>query len=448
MGWGYDLLLPLIIAFGIPAILIFIRNSVRQKRAGVAREIKEGFGFADDATPSFEFVEAKYAADPKDRAWPRLLIGSIPFCLVAMLGLEIIFAKAGPEGAKLGRWIAASALLGTDSTKAGEVTALLGFVFAGGILFSLGYLMRAVMNFELGPLSFLRATTHMLMAVVTVIVLWRAAPAGPDWIPSGTLWFLAAFLFGFFPDLGLRYAISRATWLPLKSERTELLERARGTPLEVIDGIDAWTRFRLDEMMIMDVQNLATANPIMLYVETPFGLYECIDWIAQAQLCIIVGPHAFLALRQHNIRTIFDLERATVREGATANLRSMIADILERSARDEAAAAAAAKKPAPRTASDEPAPVSAAKPPVALDDEDRRHLFETMLDDLHVHRLRQIWERVAAKLGTPYRRLSPLPGPAADSPPGVVPALGAPPSPGVVSDPGAGQKEPAAVAAQ
>lgn len=427
MGWGYDLLLPLIIAFGIPAILIFIRNSVRQKRAGIAKEIKEGFGFADDATPSFEFVEAKYAADPKDRAWPRLLIGSIPFCLVAMLGLEIIFAQAGPEGAKLGRWIAASALLGTDGAKAGEVTALLGFVFAGGILFSLGYLMRAVTNFELGPLSFLRATTHMLMAVVTVVVLWRAAPVGPDWIPSGTLWFLAAFLFGFFPDLGLRYAISRATWLPLKSERTELLERARGTPLEVIDGIDAWTRFRLDEMMIMDVQNLATANPIMLYVETPFGLYECIDWIAQAQLCTIVGPTAFLALRRHNIRTIFDLERATVREGATANLRAMIADVLEQSARDEAAAA---KKPAPRTASDAPEPTPAAKPPVALDDEDRRHLFETMLDDLHVHRLRQIWELVAAKLGTPYRRLSPLPGPSAATPN----AAGT----GAVPDPGAG----------
>ena len=436
MGWGYASLLPLVIAFGIPAILIFIRSSVRQKRAGIADEIKKGFGFNDDATPSFEFVEAKYAPDPKDRAWPRLFVSSIPFCLVAMLGLEIIFALAGKDGSSLGNWIAASALLGTNGGKVGEVTALLGFVFAGGILFSLGYLMRAVTNFELGPLSFLRATTHMLMAAVTVVVLWRATPAGPDWIPSGTLWFLAAFLFGFFPDLGLRYAISRATWLPLKGERTELLDRARGTPLEVIDGIDAWTRFRLDEMMIIDVQNLATANPIMLYVETPFGLYECIDWIAQAQLCTIVGPTAFLALRRHNIRTIFDLERATVREGATANLRAMIADILEQSAREEVIATAA-KKTVPRTASDAPEPPPAAKPPVALGDEDRRHLFETMLDDLHVHRLRQIWELVTAKLGAPYRRLSPLPGP--DT---------ARAGTGTGAGVGAGTTEPARVAAQ
>lgn len=430
MGWGYDALLPLVIAFGIPAILIFIRSSVRQKRAGIADEIKKGFGFNNEATPSFEFVEAKYAPDTKDRAWPRLFVSSIPFCLVAMLGLEIIFALAGKEGSRLASWIAASALLGTNGDKVGEVTALLGFVFAGGILFSLGYLMRAVTNFELGPLSFLRATTHMLMAAVTVVVLWRAMPAGPGWIPTGTLWFLAAFLFGFFPDLGLRYAISRATWLPLKGERTELLDRVRGTPLEVIDGIDAWTRFRLGEMMIMDVQNLATANPIMLYVETPFGLYECIDWIAQAQLCIIVGPHAFLTLRQHNIRTIFDLERATVRDGATPNLRAIIADILEQSAREEAAAL---KKAAPSTAGDAPEPPPAAKPPVALTDDDRRHLFEMMLDDLHVHRLRQIWELVAAKLGEPYRRLKPLPGP--DT---VRAEVGA----------GAGQEAPTRIAAQ
>lgn len=101
MGWGYDALLPLVIAFGIPAILIFIRSSVRQKRAGIADEIKKGFGFNNEATPSFEFVEAKYAPDTKDRVWPRLFVSSIPFCLVAMLGLEIIFALAGKEGSSL-----------------------------------------------------------------------------------------------------------------------------------------------------------------------------------------------------------------------------------------------------------------------------------------------------------------------------------------------------------
>lgn len=397
MVLGYDSILPPVIAIGIPAILIFIRSSVRQKREKFAINIQNGFGLTAENTPSFEFVQAKYAKEKK-WAWLYLLTSSLPFFIVAMLGLEIILASVLEERSRIGEWIAGSALMGLNGGSERDALALLGFVFAGGILFSLGHLIRAVMNFELGPLSFLRTTMHMLMAAITVVVLWRVSPEGPDWMPSGTLWFLAAFLFGFFPDLGLRYAISRASWLPLKGERTELLERARGTPLEVIDGIDAWTRFRLDELTILDVQNLATTNPIMLYVETPFGFYECIDWIAQAQLCVIVGPAAFLALRRHNIRTIFDLERATLRDGATANLREMIAGILEQAARTDA-------PPAKTAEGDAPEPPA---PPVRLDDTDRRHMFETMLDDLHVHRLRQIWELVAQKLGAPYRRLSPL----------------------------------------
>ena len=281
---------------------------------------------------------------------------------------------------------------------------ILAFTFAGAILFSLTYLMRAVANFELGPLTFLRVTVHMLFAVATVMTLWRILPGLTDYTVLAGIFYGVAFAVGFFPEFGLRFLVSKLA-LPMKGYRQDLTARAPVIPIEVIDGIDSSIAYRLQEQQIYDVQNLATFNPLMLHVETPFGLYESIDWVAQAQLCTVVGADIFFALRERNIRTIFDLERATVDSRATPALRRDLGRTVFK-LQDGDIAPVPVAPPVIDPGAAQPAPATATT--ARFSDADILLLFEVMIDDLHVHRLRQIWELIVKRLGPQYSHLSPI----------------------------------------
>jgi hypothetical protein len=148
-------------------------------------------------------------------------------------------------------------------------------------------------------------------------------------------------------------------------------------PLDCISGIDPFMKFRLAEFEIEDVQNLATINPLQLFVETPYGLYEVIDWVAQAQLILAVGAPKTLALRKANIRTIFDLEKAIYQPA----LRKLVLKIL---LSDQS-------NLAPDTGDG-----------LAMTGDHSSDLLTAMIaiirDDLHVQRLRQIWDVIAMRL--------------------------------------------------
>src|SRR5262249_40870266 len=158
--------------------------------------------------------------------------------------------------------------------------------------------------------------------------------------------------------------------------------------IEVIDGIDSEVRSRLSQSHIVSMQNLATANPIMLFVETPYGVYQIIDWVAQAQLCAVLGPKALMELWKLGIRTIFDLERAVFGTSSLA-LRHEIGKIIVSGRKEEEQARLG---------------LAAADQPSKQSDETVLALVEILVDDLHIQRLRQIVNRISERLGAENMR--------------------------------------------
>lgn len=467
-----------------PIVFIFVNHEVRIRRIRLIEEFRRNF-FAQNTeepranpvnlrSPSFEFVVTKYIVDlfglcddeqreriRKDgivclsskelydlvrRAnifkiainW-SLLFAFAPYALAVVaatlfvLGFAAepirtaVYAIAGPDGEHLLR------------------AALLGAYF-----FTLRQLLRAVTNFDLTSTTAVRAFGHFLETAVIALIFAAAfheitgsgSAAGEGGGSNATsigrgLAMVAAFVVGSVPDAGVQFLYTAGRQLAASkglSGLFSLIKRMdhrfndviRSISLDALDGIDFATRYRLEEVGIYEVQNLATYNPILLHIETPYGIYETIDWVAQAQLCTIIGLERFLLLQQYNIRTIFDLERVVQSHKSTHQLRQVVGAILFSPTSvygDVLRLAGDGRTIGPMTAKDgesyadsvvrliaEPADIQG--PAENFDPQDPKwvvlpqqadasiiHAVRTMVDDLHVHRLREIWERIAFSLG-------------------------------------------------
>jgi hypothetical protein len=275
-----------------------------------------------------------------------------------------------------------------------------------------------VVAFDLSPVTSLRAFLHMVLSVVLVVVAYRLVPSAeqmtalgqnalaalgvangaswPEFDPSegvGYGWFFLAFALGFIPESALSYMLQKSG-LAFKDRLSQLEKHSKVVPVTLLDGIDHLTAFRLEEANIFDMQNLAAFNPIMLHIESPFGFYTTIDWVAQAQLCLEFGPERFLALRTLNIRTIFDLE-AVVRDGSN-DIKDALADLLLQSdKRDTDLRRDLGLETLPKLH-------LAVGGTGALTTDVRREALRTLVvaitGGLHVMRLRQLWIRVASSL--------------------------------------------------
>lgn len=384
------LLWALLAAALVPLALIATRTELRKVRRAVIRDLQE-LVFKNLKLPQLTAVEARYCEHRnKDanlraggrQAEVRIWTGAAIYFAVCFAGFATLIApsqwllSAAPDFPSLTYALLWSEQQANQAPQAlAYVVTIAAVAFLGGYVFQLRYLIRITLNQELSALAFVRASLHIVQGMIVALIAFRVVGQ------SSSVGFAAsigvAFLIGYWPDLGIA-RIAKLVGVHTKYVDEDALAKARIIPLEVIDGIDVETAFRLQESNLNDVQNLATANPIQLYVETPFGLLQIFDWVLQAQLCENTGPATFFDLRSIGIRTVFDLERAALACGAPAEYVTALGVILF----------AHANEPFAQRFALPPAPGGAAP---TITPEIVRHAVAIILDDLHIHQLRALW---------------------------------------------------------
>jgi hypothetical protein len=399
----------------VPIGIFVGRHNIRASRREVVKGLERLFSFArlpNDAPlilPSFELVKYKYdpassrsrnIRDNPHSFYYYVLPVSI-YVVLSLLCFHMAFTPKDP--AKHNAFNSPFYPFTGPSPDLPDIAALWGlqgvitYTFLGSYVWTIQYLIRRISNFDLAPISFFQAIGHILLGLFTIAAIWQSNIL-PD-IPDHRMIIGIAFIVGFYPTLGVNHLVAKFPWLRLRRISTESHKLQEEYPLDMIIGIDPFMKLRLAEFEIVDVQNLATINPIQIFVETPYGLYEVIDWVAQAQLILAVGPKRTLALRELNIRTIFDLEKALDSPSLSSRLMNTLL------------ANPGPVDPAPqgsengKAASPNPADVKTHKPlrpgssefvlypAVEID-----ALISIIRDDLHVQRLRQLWDIIGDRL--------------------------------------------------
>lgn len=407
---GFRAAVPLFLALALPITLFVCRSVVRSQRSATYDDLiralyPEG---GEDALPQLELVRSKYAtrktrkatipgaAREEGRAYQNFLVIALAtwlFAAFSFIGFQLLltpkaclFAAAcvqsdgSPWLQDSLAWSATLPDVPGVTREMVQTVSIAAVGFVGAYVATTQFLIRQLLNYELGAVSFLRSAFQLFLGMSVPLVAFRVGSSVDiPWVETNLdafpTWLGLAFFLGMAPQAGISWLSTRLKLTLEKRINLTMLESAKIIPVEIIDGIDSTTKFRLDEANVSDVQNLATRNPIELYVETPYTILQVFDWVLQAQLCLVVGPDVFQRLRQHRIRTIFDLERAVLADGAPEAYVLAMGDVIFSGA--------------------DPAFMARIGGEGGLKDADViRHAVAVMCDDLHVHRLRALWKLI------------------------------------------------------
>ena len=236
-----------------------------------------------------------------------------PFCLALLLVVSLgLFAFYAPRldvlglpiipliGSKLAEWDWTGAPV-NEQMMAYGVTAVVcvAFAFAGALVWAVIYLTRRMSLRDVTAYTYQEVTMRLIVSAIVALVAYHVL--GSTGVLTGEQLMFVSFGAGIMPETLLR-------WLSNKISRwLGGMEQNSAIDLEHVQGISAFTRARLSEVGVYDAQGLVTSNPLRLCLHTPYSLPQIIDWYGQAFLLLHARPEGLKMLREHGVRTVWEL---------------------------------------------------------------------------------------------------------------------------------------------
>ena len=179
------------------------------------------------------------------------------------------------------------------------------FAFFGAFIWMIQNLITRIMARNINPATFYAMSINIVLATTVAAVLHHIYHGGidtglglPNPADAPAIMIALGFLTGMAPDVALDKI---RTGLKFGKPPTS----ANFQPVTTLQGISGFTEFRLKEMGMESVQNLAQANAVELFMMNPASIQTCLDWVGQAQLRLLAADKID-ALLPLGIRTSID----------------------------------------------------------------------------------------------------------------------------------------------
>jgi hypothetical protein len=319
LNYQNTLLACIIAALGALILLIsWVQNTGVTKQSAILAGVS-GFPVSDSAY-------YKLATNYFTQVQPVRLAGgyTLPilflFALVSFCGAVSYFAPQWSHYLATPNYILGGTyILGKHS--ADEIgayqsgTVLMGsMAFVGAYVYILRELISRINNNDISPITYYYFCIRIITAtMVAGVVRHVMSFLDPSSTTGAEITVVIGFVVGLRPDLWITLAINKITKrFGLLGEQADPAEAnvPSNFSLLLIEGLTEDKRSRLEELDIDNCQALASHNPFIIWARTSYQLLHIVDWMAQAQLAVLVSDVGIMRLRLIGIRNIFALVQA------------------------------------------------------------------------------------------------------------------------------------------
>jgi hypothetical protein len=197
--------------------------------------------------------------------------------------------------------------------------------FIGVTIFNYGHLLRRLYLWDLTPHVYWNAIHRVWLVIAVAFVISASSSFGVMENAKDASTYIVFFSLGF---------IINSTLLKLIEQSQKYFKFSRlrvdELPLSMIQGINFWHEYRLEEEGIENVQNLATCDVLELAISTRYNLRTLLDWVDQAILVHRLGKQALKLQSEGLISGAIDMAWASPQNsGGDYQLPNQVAKTLK-----------------------------------------------------------------------------------------------------------------------